>query len=102
MLKLKTIIDLRENIRNQIVLLERLSDDYLQLIDDDLYDVDMTAVPSFTTDNVLTGGELMITFTTQRQLKQKYMLRFCDDFGLTFISQTQGDNHYTYTFKCKE
>lgn len=96
MLKLRTILDLQETIYNQNILLNTLIEDYLQLIDDDLFTVDFTAEPSFVSD-------MKLTFTTSHQLKQKYLLRFCDDFGLTLISEEKtNDTHYTYLFKCKE
>ncbi len=101
MIKLQTILSLRDNINTQINILRRLTEDYLDLVDDDLFTVDMTAEPRFT-DEILYGKEMMLTFTTTHQLKQKYMLRFCDDFGLTLHKETQNkDNTYTYLFKCK-
>lgn len=101
MLKLQTILDLRDNINDQVRLLQTLCDDYLALVDDDLFTVDMTAEPRFT-DEVWCGG-FYLTFTTTHQLKQKYLVRFCDDFGLTLKSEEKTrNNEYIYLFKCKE
>ena len=100
MLKLKTLLDLRDTINTNIKVLETLTEDYLNLVDDDLFTVDMSAEPSFVGE--LFCGELMLSFTTRYELKQKYLLRFCDDFGLVMYDVVKTDNGYEYLFKCGE
>lgn len=94
MLKLQTILELQKTINELNSLADTLVTDFLQLVDDDLFTVDFTAEPFFTEDMVL-------SFTTRKQLKQKYLTRFCNDFGLTLVSEKKEDNCFIYTFKCE-
>lgn len=96
MLKLQTLLELQENINQETLLLERLKQDYLDLIDDDLWTVDLEAKPSYTNDD-------MITFITERKLKNKYINRFCSDFGLTLVSEKEkSDKTYSYIFQAEK
>ena len=101
MLKLKEILDLRDNINNEISILETLSETYLDLIDDDLFSVDLEARPFFVGE-LLTDELILIGFCAERQLRQKHILRFCDDFGLELVSEEKKENNYwDYLFKMK-
>ena len=97
MLKLSTILKLRDHINTQKQLLQELTDTYLECIDDDLWTVDLPCKPSLTND--ILCDDFRITFTTDTKLTDKYIKRFCEDFGLKLTSYTEKDYNYTYFFE---
>lgn len=101
MLKLQTIIELRDNINKQVRLLSTLSEDYLDMIDDDLWTIDLESRPSFT-DQVLQSDKLMVTFNAEKKLTEKYLKRFCDDFGLKLNKMVESSYGYEYFFEVDE
>lgn len=101
MLKLKTILELRETINEQVILLNTLMEDYLDLIDDDLYTIDLKDKPSFTDEFYY--EKLMVDFTVMKKpLTDKYLQRFMKDFGLQLVSLEEKDNCYNYLFEVQK
>lgn len=91
-MKLRLILEFRDRICGLQVLLDRLEDDFLQLIDDDLWTVDLEAKPVFTDD-------YEVKFVSDVVLTDKYVRRFCDDFGLRLKVFEELDNGYLYLFE---
>lgn len=91
-MKLETILKLREEIDKMYELLEVMELDYLQLLDDDLWTIDMASKPCFTRD-------YDIRFTTEVRLTKKYVIRFCEDYGLCLKDYRETDTGYDYLFE---
>ena len=100
MLKFKTILDLMEKIEELQVLYSCLSQDFLDLIDDDLWTIDLSSIPSYT----IIDDIIHVTFESPVSLKSKYIQRFEEDFGLTLTDTVilEDNKYYKYYFKCQE
>lgn len=93
-MKLKTILELNEQINNLNNILRILEEDYLKQIDDDLWTIDLETSPSF-----YDGYNIKIE--SQNKLTKKYLIRFCEDFGLSLKSfeDFPENNVYVYIFE---
>lgn len=94
-MKLETILKLREEIDNLYETLEVMELDYLRLLDDDLWTIDLASKPCFTRD-------YDIRFTTEVRLTKKYVIRFCEDYGLSLKEYRETDNGYDYLFELEK
>jgi len=92
-IKLQTILSLKENIEYQKQILQQLSQDYLDLIDDDLWTIDLESYPSFNEDLTC------VSFNAEKKLTDKYIKRFCEDFGLKLKEEHKTDYGYCYNFE---
>ena len=94
-MKLETILQLREELDKLYDLLERMELDYLKLLDDDLWTIDLASKPCFTRD-------YDVRFTTEVRLTKKYVIRFCEDYGLSLKDYRETDNGYDYLFELEQ
>lgn len=95
MLKFRTILDLKYKVDELYGLLEVLELDFLQLIDDDLWTVDLESKPYFTRD-------YDVKFVTDVRLTKKYVIRFCEDFGLSLKDFKELEEGYMYLFEVED
>ena len=91
-MELQTILELREKINGLYELLEVMELDYLYLLDDDLWTVDLETKPYFT-------REYDVKMVTDLRLTKKYVIRFCEDYGLNLKSYKETDKGYEYIFE---
>ena len=93
-MKLSTILQLNEEINNLNELLKVIEEDYLKRIDDDLWTIDLSTVPMF-----VEGYDIKIE--TKTKLTRKYLIRFCEDFGLSLKDyiDNPNENKYVYVFE---
>ena len=92
-MKLKTIYELREYLHKLEETLEILERDYLKSLDDDLWTIDLEVTPQWE-DYI----NYTVTFTTEKALTKKYLIRFCEDYGLNLISYNPKEFSYEYVF----
>lgn len=93
-MKLETILYLNKQICELNDLLEILKKDYLKQIDDDLWTIDLESYPIF-----INGYDIKIE--SKSKLTKKYLIRFCEDFGLSLkkFEDNTNENKYTYVFE---
>ena len=94
-MKLKTIMDLRTKVDEINEIIEIMELDYLHLLDDDLWTIDLETKPYFT-------REYDVTFTTEVRLTKKYVIRFCEDYGLSLKDYKETEKGYTYIFEVEK
>lgn len=92
-MKLKTILDLKQEVDNINEIIDVMEDDYLHLLDDDLWTIDLESKPEFTSD-------YDVLIVTEVKLTKKYVMRFCEDYGLSLKDYTELENKkYEYLFE---
>lgn len=93
-MKLETILYLNEEISKLNELLEILKKDYLKQIDDDLWTIDLETYPVF-----INGYDIKIE--SKSKLTKKYIIRFCEDFGVSLkkFEDNNEENKYIYVFE---
>lgn len=94
-MKLETLINLKTEIDKLYEILEIMELDYLKLLDDDLWTIELASKPCFTRD-------YDIRFTTEVRLTKKYVIRFCEDYGLSLKEYHETDNGYDYIFELEK
>lgn len=86
------------NLKNQVNILEDLVEvfekDFLRQLDDDLWTIDLPSEPCFT-------KEYNILISTKTKLTKKYLIRFCEDYGLSLknFEDNPEKNEYVYIFE---
>lgn len=86
------------NLNNEIIRLQELShifeEDYLKQIDDDLWTIDLSSEPYFT-------EEYDVVISAEDKLTKKYLIRFCEEFGLSLkgFEDKPDENKYIYIFE---
>lgn len=91
-MKLETILELKKKIDELYELLEKIELDFLQLVDDDLWTVGLETKPHFTRD-------YDVRVVTDLRLTKKYVIRFCEDFGVSLKDYRELDDGYEYIFE---
>ena len=93
-MKLTTILKLNDELNNLNELLRVIEEDYLKMIDDDLWTIDLPTIPMF-----VNGYDIKVE--TKTKLTRKYLIRFCEDFGLSLKDyiDNQSENKYVYVFE---
>ena len=94
-MKFKTILDLKQKIDDLYDLLEELELEFLHLIDDSLWTVDLESKPCFTRD-------YDVKFITDVRLTKKYVIRFSEDFGLSLKDFQELEDGYMYLFEVEK
>lgn len=96
-MKLRTVLELNENIVNLNLLLEKIEEDYIKQIDDDLWTMDLPVKPEFV-------NEYDVKIESTEKLTKKYLIRFCEDFGLSLkdFKDEPELNKYIYIFEDKK
>ena len=96
-MKLETIIELDEQIKNLQSLSEALKEYYIKELDDDLWTIDMEVTPEW-----YEHGDYNISFITIKPLKKKYLIRFCDEYGLSLKHYEECERGFFYVFKLED
>lgn len=93
-MKLENILDLKNQISVLEDLIQVFEDDFLRQIDDDLWTTDLHSSPCFT-------KEYDIIISTKVKLTKKYLIRFCEDYGLSLknFEDKPEENSYVYIFE---
>lgn len=93
-MKLENILDLKDEIDKLTVLLKLFEKEYIRQLDDDLWTIDVSFEPYLTED-------YDVVISTRDKLTKKYLIRFCEDFGLSLKSFTDkvDENRYIYIFE---
>lgn len=94
-MKLSTILNLKNEIENLESIMKVMEDDYLQALDDDLWTIDLETKPYFTEDHD-------IAVITDTELTRKYLLRFCEDYGLSLKDYKKNNKTYEYLFELEK
>lgn len=94
-MKLSTILDLKKEVANIEAIIKELEEDYLQALDDDLWTIDLETKPYFTED-------YDVAVTTDTALTRKYLVRFCEDYGLSLKSYEKNDKTFEYVFELEK
>ena len=96
-LKLQTIVDLDNQIKNLQCLSNTFKDYYIHELDDDLWTIDMEVTPVW-----CEKGKYDISFITIKPLKKKYIIRFCEEYGLNLKYYEECDRGFLYVFKLED
>ena len=93
-LKLEDILNLKSKIRELEDLIPVFERDYLRQLDDDLWTIDLPSEPYFTED-------YDVVISTETKLTKKFLVRFCEDYGLSLKSfeDKPEENRYVYIFE---
>lgn len=94
-MKLQTIIELDEKIRELEEISNTLKDNFIKQLDDDLWTIDMEVIPEW-------GKDYHIRFITIRPLKKKFIIRFCADYGLSLCYYQEVKEGYLYVFELEK
>lgn len=94
-MKLETIIELDERIEQLQGISNALKDYFIKELDDDLWTIDMDVVPEW-------GNDYHIRFITLRPLKKKFIIRFCEDYGLSLHYYQEVKEGYLYVFELEK
>lgn len=94
-MKLGTILDLKNKIDELYDLLDKIELDFLQLVDDDLWTVGLETQPHFTRD-------YDVRVVTDLRLTKKYVIRFCEDFGVSLKEYRELEEGYEYIFELEK
>lgn len=90
-MKLSMIMDLKTEIEKLEDIKKTMEDDYLQALDDDLWTIDLETKPYFTED-------YDVAVITDTALTRKYLLRFCEDYGLSLKDYKKDDVKKTFNY----
>lgn len=94
-MRLETLLFLRDKIEELKELQNVLTEDYLTELDNDLWTIDLPYKPELT-------EEYDIKIVTQTPLTKKYLIRFCEDYGLSlkyFEDKGKKINQCVYIFE---
>ncbi len=94
-MKLQTIIDFRDRIGDLEDLVNVMEDDFLNVLDDDLWTVGLESKPCFTDD-------YDVQFVTDVRLTKKYVMRFAEDYGLSLKDFKEVNDGFLYLFEVGE
>lgn len=94
-MKLKYLIDMNNSINELSNVLMELEDDFLKQLDDDMFSIDLRTCPEW-------KDGYNVIFTSVNSLTKKFLIRFCEDYGLSLKDYMESDEGFVYTFKVEE